>query len=103
MWLNKAIEWIAFNIFLVISFVALLFYSGYFIHYQLKLFPGFCKMRNSELFKWIPLCLSYILILKLISHFRHISFNFYTIGDCIWISLLFWGFFGRHIEEQQKD
>ena len=70
------------------------FYTSIFIDLQTKIFPKFHKMKNSEFFDWIPLAVSYFIIIKALADFRSVEFDVIQIVvDCIFTSAFVWGIY----------
>lgn len=76
----------------LILLIVWLFYTGIFISLQTKIFPKFHKMKNSKFFDWIPLAVSYFIIIKALADFRSVEFDVIQIVvDCIFTSAFVWG------------
>ena len=88
----------------VIETIAFIVYSGYFIEFQLNLFPRISRSAYSRLFNFIPLAVSYWFIAKAFCAFRHIEFNFiFFIIICPFASIVCWEFFGNSLKESQES
>lgn len=88
----------------IITVIFFYIYSFKFIELQLKLFPKLCTKKKSRYYNWIPLAISYFIILKTAADFDVIKSDF---TDIVILSVIFpiicWELMGAYIIENKKD